>query len=114
MATKRKRGRPSITSDSLQSLDNNNDGSSDSPAIRRKRLRLLQAARADAKADHEALKRRVFASLTDKYKNTFNEIGYAKWGKEELPALVVSPFDVPPGVVRDQWMQAYDNVSKQC
>jgi hypothetical protein len=44
-------------------------------------------------------------------KSRFRECGFSKWGKEWLPVLVMGPFDVEPGPVRDMWFEMFRNVS---
>ena len=56
-------------------------------------------------------KQGVMAQVPKENKALFNQVGFAKWGKGYLPAMAVSPYDVPPGDIRDQWMKMYQNVS---
>lgn len=44
------------------------------------------------------------------YKARFGQIYFAKWGKQTLPCLALSPYSVPPGGVRDNWLNMFDNV----
>lgn len=44
-------------------------------------------------------------------KKMFNQVGWAKWSKSMLPAMILSPYSVPPGDIRDQWMKMFQNVS---
>ena len=43
--------------------------------------------------------------------NRFRKLGFAKWGKDILPVMFLSPYDIPPGYMREQWMQMFANVS---
>jgi len=62
------------------------------------------------KEDHLAEKQRVEASLPLRAKNRFLEVGFAKWGKSYLPVVFLGPYDVSPGFVREQWLEAFDKV----
>ena len=53
----------------------------------------------------------IMARIPDDVKTGFLKLGFAKWGKEWLPVVQLSPFQVPPGSVRDQWMEMFNNVS---
>jgi hypothetical protein len=43
----------------------------------------------------------------------FGQLGFAKWSKGVLPAMIVSPYDVPmgEGSAREKWLTMLDNVS---
>lgn len=51
----------------------------------------------------------IMARIPDDVKTGFLKLGFAKWGKEWLPVVQLSPFQVPPGSVRDQWMEMFNN-----
>jgi hypothetical protein len=82
-------------------------------ATKKRKEKLLEGAREDAKADFAAHKKEVLGRVPEDYKNMFGQAGFAKWGKAVLPALIVSPFDVPmgDGSPRDKWLIMLDNVS---
>jgi len=52
----------------------------------------------------------VMAQVPKRNQELFQQVGFGKWGKGFLPAMVVSPYSVPPGDIRDQWMKMYQNV----
>ena len=41
-------------------------------------------------------------------KKRFLTVGFALWEKQYLPVLFLGPYDVSPGLVRDQWFQAFE------
>jgi hypothetical protein len=43
----------------------------------------------------------------------FGQVGFARWGDAVLPALIVSPNDVPmgEGSPREKWLGMFNNVS---
>lgn len=47
-------------------------------------------------------------SIPDDIKQVFREIGFAKWSKEWIPVLVLSPYDVDLALC-EMWKQKYDN-----
>jgi hypothetical protein len=50
-------------------------------------------------------------SQTPKHiKAVFGQMVLAGWSGKAYPALALSPFDVPPGSVREQWMTMFENV----
>jgi hypothetical protein len=50
-------------------------------------------------------------SQTPKHiKAVFGQMALAGWSGKAYPALALSPFDVPPGSVREQWMNMFENV----
>ena len=67
-----------------------------------------------ARKEFEREKEGIMAQVPDNCKELFHQVGFAKWGKGFLPAMAVSPYDVPPGDIRDQWMKMYQNVRTVC
>jgi len=63
--------------------------------------------------EHLAEKRDVLAKLPQHNKDRFLEVGFAKWGKSHLPCLFLGPYDVSPGTVREEWLEAFSRVSKK-
>ena len=53
----------------------------------------------------------ILKELPDSLKNRFGQIFFTKWSKDTLPVLVMSPFSVAPGPVRNMW---YDMFEKVC
>ena len=52
----------------------------------------------------------ILADVPDEVRGRFGEIFFTKWGKETLPCLAMNPYSVPPGNVRDTWLDMYDKV----
>jgi hypothetical protein len=72
----------------------------------------LEIARAAAKKKFEEEKARILAEVPGQHKSKWGQVGFAKWGKEWLPCLIVSPYDVSPTTtMREQWMKMFENVS---
>jgi hypothetical protein len=82
-------------------------------ATRKRKEKLLEGAREDAKAELVAYRKYVLGRVPEDYKNMFGQVGFAKWGKAILAAMIVSPFDVPMGIgsPREKWMTMLNNVS---
>lgn len=51
-------------------------------------------------------------SLPDEIKVDFRELGFSKWGKDWLPVLILSPYDVDVNL-RDQWKKKYEKFKKK-
>ena len=62
------------------------------------------------KEEFEAEKDRILELLSDSIKTKFGLVCLAKWGKETLPALVLSPYSVAPGRVRREWFASFTKV----
>jgi len=58
-------------------------------------------------------KERLEKKLPISTKKRFREVGFAKWGKMFLPVLFLGPFDVHPGSIRRQWMEAFEKHKKE-
>jgi len=59
----------------------------------------------DSTSDEE--ERLFLEALPDQVRQMFRQICFTKWGKNWLPVLVLSPFDVD-GELREDWMRKYD------
>ena len=55
----------------------------------------------------------LLGRVPDDIKARFLEGGFCKWGKEWLPVLELGPFDVPPGPVRDMWLDMFAKSQEQ-
>jgi hypothetical protein len=53
----------------------------------------------------------ILESLPKNYRELFGQIGFCPWGRKRCPALILSPFDIPPGSVRHLWLEMYNKVS---
>ena len=90
-------------------------GSSSSGADAAEKKKLLQAlaeGRADAQREFEMERARVLDALSPEYRSRIGQIVFAKWKKESLPALILSPYSVPPGPVRTLWMNKFEKVRR--
>jgi hypothetical protein len=75
----------------------------------------LDIDRAATKKKFEEEKARILEEVPDENKSKWGQVGFAKWGKEWLPCLIVGPYDVgPTSTMRVQWMHMFENVSIQC
>ena len=70
----------------------------------------LRQRRADAKYEFELQQTDVYNSLSVSYQQMLGQIILAKWKKVYFPALVLSPYSVPPGQVRKMWMDKFEKV----
>jgi len=66
----------------------------------------------EAKKRFESEKQQILEKIPEKIKKDFRKIGFTKWGKQMLPVIELSPFDVEPGGVRDQWISMFENCLK--
>jgi len=59
-------------------------------------------------------KERILAQIPAHIKSNFYEVGIYKQRLQNsyLPVLCLSPYDVPPGPVRDEWLSKFDGKSK--
>jgi hypothetical protein len=76
------------------------------------KINLLEDVREDAKQQFEDDRDVVLASLSPWRKRTFNVIHLALRGEDYqyAPALVLSPYSLPPGDVRNRWLLKYEMV----
>ena len=70
----------------------------------------LSAKQLKMKEEFEKTKKEVLDSLPDEVKSKFGQQYFSKWAKSHLPCLVLSPYSVPPGSVRDMWFDMYEKV----
>ena len=70
----------------------------------------LRQRRADAKYEFELQQTDVYNSMSESYQQMLGQIISAKWKKVYFPALVLSPYSVPPGPVRKMWMDKFEKV----
>lgn len=89
-----------------KSTDKNDDS-----AKAKKLEKALREGRADAKQEFELQRTEIYDTLSASYKRMFGQIIFAKWKKVYLPALVLSPYSVPPGPVRTMWMEKFEKVT---
>ena len=87
------------------------DTNTDSDAKAKKLEKALREGRADAKMEFESQRSDIYNALSPSYKQMFGQIVFAKWKKIYLPALILSPYSVPPGPVRTMWMDKFEKVT---
>ena len=63
------------------------------------------------KDDFIIQKNYVLSTIPKEVKNHFLQVGFALWQKRYLPVLFLGPYDVPPGIIRDEWLAAFEKVS---
>ena len=61
----------------------------------------------------EQQREEIMALVPESVKGRFGEIAYAAFGKYFGPVLILDPYHVSPGQVRDQWFKMFHNVSLQ-
>lgn len=66
----------------------------------------LKQAKVGAEMDEAEL----LAQVPETLKELFGQVGFAKWTRMQLPALVLSPFKVPQGPVRKSWLDHFHMV----
>jgi glucan-binding YG repeat protein len=75
----------------------------------------LEITRAVAKKEFEEEKARILAEVPEQHKSKWGQVGFARWGKEWLPCLIMGPYNVgPTSTMREQWMQMFENLRIQC
>eukprot|EP00339_Tiarina_fusa_P000689 CAMPEP_0117006428 /NCGR_PEP_ID=MMETSP0472-20121206/6659_1 /TAXON_ID=693140 ORGANISM="Tiarina fusus, Strain LIS" /NCGR_SAMPLE_ID=MMETSP0472 /ASSEMBLY_ACC=CAM_ASM_000603 /LENGTH=939 /DNA_ID=CAMNT_0004707889 /DNA_START=241 /DNA_END=3060 /DNA_ORIENTATION=- len=52
----------------------------------------------------------ILRDIPEEVKARFGQIMFSKWSNSYLPVLVMNPFKVPPGGVRDLWYSMHDKV----
>lgn len=67
---------------------------------------IVRYIREQAKERFEEESREILAELPTRYRRSFGNIVFHK----TRPALIVSPFDVPPGALRTEWMNEFEKV----
>jgi hypothetical protein len=70
----------------------------------------LHDGREYARKEFEEQRTIIYDTLSPSYKQMFGQIIFAKWKKTYVPALVLSPYCVPPGQVRKMWMDKLEKV----
>ena len=91
--------------------DSGDEELTEPPKTLEEKQKFLEDTVADMKKEFEETKKQILDDIPESYKAGFREIGFVKWQKDWLPVLVVSPFDIPQGPVRDTWIQMYERVS---
>jgi hypothetical protein len=108
-AKKRKRGRPpGSTNKGTKKKKRKVSGASEG----KKQKRLERAIR-EAEADFEQSRDDFLSKIPKYYKAMFGKIIFTKWKKGMTPVLIMHPFNVPPGEVRNMRLRMYEKVRKK-
>eukprot|EP01083_Nonionella_stella_P233662 823035_1 len=94
-----------------EQIDDNSD-SDDEPQLTPREQARYDRRIAKAQVIFEKDRKDILQQIPEKSKREFRTLGFAKWGKDFLPVMVLGPYDVGPGGVRDQWMQMFENTIK--
>ena len=65
----------------------------------------------ERKKEFERQKDEILSHVPAEVKARFGEIYFSTFGKFTGPALVMDPYRVEPGPLRDQWIAMFHNVS---
>lgn len=65
----------------------------------------------EKKKEFERKRDEILSGVPEEVKSKFGEIYFSSFGKIVGPALIMSPYMVEPGPLRDQWLSMYHNVS---
>ena len=93
--------------------DNSDSDENDEPQLTSREQARYDRRIAKAQAIFERNRKNILQQIPEQSKREFRTLGFTKWGKDFLPVMVLGPYDVGPGGVRDQWMQMFENVSKE-
>lgn len=53
----------------------------------------------------------ILSEIPESIKARFGQVYFSKWSGNTIPVLVLNPFHVPPGPVRDTWYTMFEKVS---
>ena len=68
--------------------------------------RLLEERKQQFEEDRDEILR----NIPKDSRKQFKELGFGKWNRDWLPVMILGPYDVAPGPVRDQWMSMAEKV----
>jgi len=68
-------------------------------------LTVYRATSVKTQADFCALKDKVLACIPDSIQKNFNQVGFFDASEYHFPVLALGPFDIPPGPVRNKWLE---------
>jgi hypothetical protein len=74
------------------------------------RLRKLQEAREETREQFHKIKAKVLSMTPQHLKDMFGQVCFARFGKAWWLVLVLVPYNVPPGSVRNQWTEQFERV----
>lgn len=104
---KKKKKHKKSSSKRSKSTDYESDLSHESKSSKRKKYH--EKLEKKAKLLFEEEKAHVLKQIPKDIANDFRTCGFAKWNKEYLPCMQLGPYDVAPGLIRDQWMNMFEN-----
>jgi hypothetical protein len=70
----------------------------------------LEHARLQEKAAFEAKRDEILRDYPPQSKAMFGEIGFTNWSGKVYACIVLNPFQIPPGSVRNQFYQTFEKV----
>lgn len=68
----------------------------------------------EKKKEFERNRDDILSRVPDKVKARFGEIYFSTFGKFTGPVLVMNPYSVAPGLLRENWFTMFNNVSILC
>lgn len=86
-----------------RSLSMDDDGVAEKRAV-------LEGAREDARRALEAQKAAALSQTPDGFNDMFGQIGFTRHKDQWFPCLILSPYDVPPGQIRNDWLKLLEKV----
>ena len=66
---------------------------------------------AEKKKEFERTRDEILSAVPDEVKSKFGGIYFSSFGKMVGPVLVLNPYKVEPGPLRNQWITMFHNVS---
>lgn len=72
----------------------------------------VQRKMKDKKIGLEISRKLTLDEVPESVKERFGQIYFSKWSKQTLPVLVMNPYSVPPGKVREMWVEMFNRVSE--
>jgi len=74
-----------------------------------KRKRSGEKVFSNCKSEKEA----VLNKVDEEIKKDFRQVGFARWSTRWFPIIQLGPYDVSPGIVRDDWMTIFKRTEKK-
>ena len=59
----------------------------------------------------EREREKIESEIPEHVTEKFGRIFFSKWSGDVFPVLVLNPFSIPPGLVRDTWSTMFEKVS---
>ena len=77
------------------------------------KYRRLEEAKEETRKQFIKIKARVLSMTPQHLKDMFGQVCFARFGKAWWLVLVLVPYDVPPGSVRNQWTEQFERVRRE-